>query len=142
MLTANRKAIQLCASGTNTHTHTHTNFLRFTLTILNVQTHAVDVCMSCQPLLKLFLSSLRGEMPSFCLRSACCFSLDAKTCFSVLISSSSWTQTRQKNIHPITVFVTSTPVVVLKLEDGHVGTYFGELLMDLLSLLLRHDGVV
>lgn len=50
--------------------------------------------MSRQPRLKLFLNSLRGLMPSFCLRSACCFSLEDKTCLSVLISSSNWTQTQ------------------------------------------------
>lgn len=85
MLAANRKAIQ----------HKRTHFVPFTWTQLNLQTYAVVVCMSCQPLLKLFLSSLRGLMPSFCLRSACCFSLDDKTCFSVLISSSSWTYTKK-----------------------------------------------
>lgn len=75
------------------HPHTHPHFL------LLVQTHATEVCMSRQLRLKLFLNSFRGLMPSFCLRSACCFSLEDKTCLSVPISSSSWTQTQKLKLH-------------------------------------------
>lgn len=111
-------------------------------------THAVELCMSCQPLLKLLLSSLRGPMPSFCFSSACCFSLDDRTCLSVLISSSSWDTHTQRQLlywsfHRLRTSNTfcsvahSEPTV-----PYNVPTYFSQLLQNLLPLLLGHDGVV
>lgn len=112
-------------------THTHT------------QTYAVELCMSCQPLLKLFLRSFRGLMPSFCLSSACCFSLDNKTCLSVFISSSSWTHTQKdKELLYLSFYRLPTSNISSKWAFIHVWAYFHEFLLNFLSLLLCHDRVV
>lgn len=108
--------------------------------LMNVLTYATEVCMSCQPLLKLFLSSLRGVIPSFCLSSACCFSLDDKTCLSVLISSSSWAQKERQVLYLKHIVMLAYNLAVCVCVWFSV--YFSQLLLDLLPLLLCHDGGV
>lgn len=63
-----------------------------------MNTYALEVCTSCQLLVRFCLSSLSGLRPSFLFSSVACLSLADSTWRRVLISSSTWNTTHTRRV--------------------------------------------